>query len=188
MLCLASSAIQANILPFACDQLPGAYSEELSSLFHWYFWTRNIGATLFVLTKIAFGIFSAEQDYHRISVMLTVAAANISLALVILFCWKLSFVIKNEIRSPLQLVFNVMRFARKAKFDPFETAFTVNMDPPPRLDLAKIRYGGPFTTEQVEDVKTFYRVLFVLVSMVTSMMLLGAVSSCNISMGWNVCI
>jgi len=53
------------------------------------------------------------------------------------------------------------------------------MDPPPKLDLAKIRYGGPFTTEQVEDVKTFYRVLFVLASMMTSMMLLGAVSIIN---------
>jgi len=176
ILCLGSSAIQANILPFACDQLLGAYSEELSSLFHWYFWTRNIGAALFSLTTIAFGTIFVDYDDNRTSIMLTVAAANISLALVILFCWKSAFVIKNEIRSPLKLVFNVTRFARKAKFDSFQNAFTINMEPPPRLDLAKRRYGGPFTTEQVEDVKTFYRVLLVLVSMMTSMMLLGAVS------------
>ena len=93
------------------------------------------------LQRLHLEFFLLSKIIIEISVMLTVAAANISLALVILFCWKLSFVIKNEIRSPLQLVFNVMRFARKAKFDPFETAFTVNMDPPPRLDLAKIRYG-----------------------------------------------
>ena len=30
-----------------------------------------------------------------------------------------------------------------------------------RIDLGKSRYGGPFTTEQVEDVKTFFRVLVV---------------------------
>ena len=175
-LCLGSSTIQANILPFACDQLLGAYSEELSSLFHWYFWTRNIGNALYILTEFAFGVFFVENDYHRASIVLTVAAANVSLALVILFSWKSVFVIKNEIRSPLKLVFNVTRFARKAKFNSFESAFTINKDPPPRLDLAKRRYGGPFTTEQVENVKTFYRVLFVLATMVTLMMLLGAVS------------
>jgi len=177
VLCFASSAIQANILPFACEQLFGAYSEELSSLFHWYFWTRNIGSALFILSEFTFGAFFVENDYHRASIMLTVATANISLALIILFCCKRSFVVRNEIRDPLKLVFNVTRFARKAKFDPFESAFNINKDPPPRLDLAKRRYGGPFTTEQVENVKTFYRVLLVLVSMVTSMMLLGAVSS-----------
>jgi len=176
VLCFGSSAIQANVLPFACDQLFGAYSEELSSLFHWYFWTRNIGNALFILSEFTFGAFFVENNYHRASIMLTVATANISLALVILFCCKRSFVTRNEIRDPLKLVFNVTRFARKANFDPFESAFTINKDPPPRLDLAKIRYGGPFTTEQVENVKTFYRVLLVLVSMVTSMMLLGAVS------------
>ena len=32
---------------------------------------------------------------------------------------------------------------------------------PSRLDLGKHKYGGPFTTEQVEDVKTFLRLLMV---------------------------
>ena len=34
-----------------------------------------------------------------------------------------------------------------------------------RIDYAKERYGGPFTTEQVEDVKTFVRILTLLVSL-----------------------
>ena len=29
----------------------------------------------------------------------------------------------------------------------------------PRIDFGKSKYGGPFTTEQVEDVKTFFRAL-----------------------------
>ena len=32
------------------------------------------------------------------------------------------------------------------------------------LDLGKEKYGGPFTTEQVEDVKAFYGILKVLFS------------------------
>ena len=30
-------------------------------------------------------------------------------------------------------------------------------DLPSRMDFGKIKYGGPFTTEQVEDVKTLFR-------------------------------
>ena len=30
---------------------------------------------------------------------------------------------------------------------------------PSRLDLGKSRFGGPFTTEQVEDVKTFFKII-----------------------------
>ena len=33
---------------------------------------------------------------------------------------------------------------------------------PTRIDFANERYGGPFKTEQVEDVKTFLRILLVL--------------------------
>ena len=33
------------------------------------------------------------------------------------------------------------------------------------LDLGKEKYGGPFTTEQVEDVKVFYGILKVLFSL-----------------------
>ena len=40
--------------------------------------------------------------------------------------------------------------------------FTVMMRDPQDLTFAKERFGGPFTTEQVEDVKTFVRIIGVL--------------------------
>lgn len=36
---------------------------------------------------------------------------------------------------------------------------------PSRLDLGKTKYGGPFSTEEVEDVKTFIATTMVLVSL-----------------------
>ena len=39
------------------------------------------------------------------------------------------------------------------------SAFTYGEPPPSRLDLGKERYGGPFTTVQVEDVKSFLYIL-----------------------------
>ena len=41
-----------------------------------------------------------------------------------------------------------------------QSAFTYSgNERPSRMDYAKERYGGPFTAEQVEDVKTFLRIL-----------------------------
>ncbi len=46
------------------------------------------------------------------------------------------------------------------------SAFTYCDDErPSRVDCAKSRYGGPFTTEQVEDVKAFLRILILLHSL-----------------------
>ena len=47
---------------------------------------------------------------------------------------------------------------------------------PSRLDFAKERYGGPLTTELVENVKTFLRIVIVLFSVgpVFSLELLGS--------------
>ena len=39
-------------------------------------------------------------------------------------------------------------------------------DIPPRIDLGKSKYGGPFTTEEVEDTKTFFSILQLLLSMI----------------------
>ena len=44
------------------------------------------------------------------------------------------------------------------------SAFTYNDDPPSRLDFGKERYGGPFTTDEVEDVKSFFNVLAIILS------------------------
>ena len=59
----------------------------------------------------------------------------------------------------------VINFARKSKHPLRPSAFTYSDNYiPSRLDFAKERYGGPFTTEQVENVKTLVRILFVLLS------------------------
>ena len=58
-----------------------------------------------------------------------------------------------------------MNFAVKHKHPLRRSAFTYADDYiPSRLDFAKERYGGPFTTEQVENVKTLLRILIFLVA------------------------
>ena len=57
----------------------------------------------------------------------------------------------------------MLNFTRKNKYPLQRSAFTYADDEEPtRIDFAKEKYGGPFKTEQVEDVKTFFRILAIL--------------------------
>ena len=63
-------------------------------------------------------------------------------------------------------VWKVLSFSRKHKYPLNRSAFTYCEDNvPSRLDLGKEQYGGPFTTEQVEDVRTFFQLLLLLMSL-----------------------
>ena len=53
-----------------------------------------------------------------------------------------------------------MCYARKHKYPENRSALTYwEEEAPSRLDLGKDKYGGPFTEEEVEDVKTVFRML-----------------------------
>lgn len=69
--------------------------------------------------------------------------------------------------NPYKLVCKVIKFASLNKKPVHRSAFTYcgEDELPSRMDLGKIKYGGPFTTEQVEDVKVFLRILMVLFSL-----------------------
>ena len=58
--------------------------------------------------------------------------------------------------NPVEMIIKVIDFGRRYKQPVTSSAFTYGNLPPSRLDLGKERYGGLFTTEEVEDVKTFW--------------------------------
>ncbi len=67
-----------------------------------------------------------------------------------------------EPKSPqsFKTIYQVLKFAWKHKSPLNRSALTYwEEDIPSRMDLGKSRYGGPFTTEQVEDVKTILRLI-----------------------------
>ena len=65
--------------------------------------------------------------------------------------------------NPYKLVYQVSKFAQHHKVPIHRSAFTYCEDNIPKgLDLGKSKYGGPFTTEEVEDVKVFFGILKVL--------------------------
>ena len=62
--------------------------------------------------------------------------------------------------SLLKSIYFVLKFAAKHKAPLNRSALTSwEEDIPSRIDLGKSKYGGPYTTKQVEDVKTILRLL-----------------------------
>ena len=86
-----------------------------------------------------------------------------SVGLILDFCFHHKLVKEPVTLNPVSLIFKVLKYAAKHKYPVQRSAFTYcENEQPTRLDYGKSKYGGPFTTEQVEDVKTFWRVLLVL--------------------------
>ena len=83
--------------------------------------------------------------------------------LCLLVCYKKHLNIDQIGSSPWTLVYQVLKYAWQHKCPERRSAFTYwEEDIPPRIDLGKSKYGGPFTTEEVEDTKTFLSILLLL--------------------------
>ena len=75
------------------------------------------------------------------------------------FCFHQKLVKQPVTVNPVSFIFYVLKYVAKHKYPVQRSAFTYcENEQPTRLDYGKSKYGGPFTTEQVEDVKTFWRV------------------------------
>ena len=73
----------------------------------------------------------------------------------------------RNIVNPVKVIGQVLNYARKNKHPKNCSALIYwEEDYPSRLDLGKDKYGGLFSLEQVEDVKTFLRLIPLLISVV----------------------
>ena len=154
---------QANVIQFGMDQLHDASTDEIASFILWYVWTYYSSG--FVIDFI----LGCLPKQYRI-VWQLVMCIYLSIALSSMLMFNNHWLVKEPVtQNPFKLVYSVVRYAIKHKHPECRSAFTYCEDEPPsRMDFGKNKYGGPFTTEQVEDVKTFLRL--------AGVMFLGAVT------------
>ena len=161
---------QANVIQLGLDQLISAPSDKLRSYIYWFV------SLMYLPSSVILAALSAVTDLHSVTLNKQVFKA---LVLVIFFapvipllvslltacCCKKHINIEPPFSElPAKLIYKVMKYAWKHKYPVRRSAFTY-AERPSRLDLGKNRYGGPFTTEEVEDVKSFWQVLMVLLSL-----------------------
>ncbi len=153
---IAFGGYQANIIQFGLDQLQDASTTEITAFIRWYVWTYISSRAIFQFTHTCL-----NDKYHILGQIVICISLTIVLSSSFIFS---SCLVKEPVtQNPFKLIYKVIRYAIKHKHPRCRSAFTYCEDElPSRIDFGKSKYGGPFTTEQVEDVKTFLRLLVIL--------------------------
>ena len=153
------TGFRANIVQFNIDQLVGASADELSAIIYWH--SINI--------PVAFTIFQFERcslDFFAI-LSYVVMGITVSVVLITHSFFKHWLETTPLITNPIKLIAKVLNYARKNKYPRNRSALTYwEDDYPSRLDLGKEKYGGPFTEEEVENVKTVLRMIPLMICIV----------------------
>lgn len=165
----------ANLIQFGTDQLRDMPTAKSDAYIHLVMFIKHF-ANLFV--KVWKSLASSRikldnpanivQHHNTINAVVfeLCISASIILSVTIIFLVEKhsnKFLSESIKGNPYKLVYQVIKFARKHKKPIRRSAFTFCEDErPSRIDYCKQKYGGPFTTEQVEDVKSLLSILKVL--------------------------
>ena len=144
----------AAMLPFITDQKIGATSNELSAVVRWYYWTENLGIGLASIVSY----FWKETDVYVSSTLIFVFPLAV---IIISDCLCQQWLDRtHKVTNPIKLIMQVLNYTRKHSYPERRSAFTyIDEEQPTRMDYGKGKFGGPFTEEEVEDVKTVLRLL-----------------------------
>ena len=145
----------AAMLPFLTDQLIGATSDELSAVVQWYVWSYATGICLSqITTLIIINRFISAEATLIFAIPLAV--------IIISDCLCQQWLDRtHKVTNPIKLIIQVLNYTRKHRYPERRSAFTYidEEQPTSRMDFGKGKFGGPFTEEEVEDVKTVLRLI-----------------------------
>ena len=151
------------MLPFLTDQLIGATSDELITVVRWYFWLYSVSAglsdTVTFLHPDYGSVLNADREYIWITGIL--AVPFVAICMIISDCLCQQWLDRtHKVTNPIKLIIQVLNYTRKHRYPERRSAFTyIDEEQPTRMDYGKEKFGGPFTEEEVEDVKTVLRLL-----------------------------
>ena len=157
---------QANFIQLGLDQLFEAPSQYLRLFILYTEWVFQSGSIPFALSLLLY-LCNHQKIRFEPEFTFAITPSIISVSLIMLLIvsrWKRHwFYNEPGFQNPYKTVFKVIKFAKEHNHPLRRSAFSYSDNyVPSRLDFAKQRYGGPFTTEEVENVKTFLRIVIVL--------------------------
>ena len=178
MYTLGYMAFTANFIQFSADQLRDAPTRCCVLFLHMLLWTNSLSKTVAISafiqhTNQTVAILSLRPllrttQFHIYTLLASLLLILLSSIIILLVAqWKHKWFVTDKIRgNPYKLLFKVLLFALKHKSPIRRSAFTFCEDElPSRIDFSKRRYGGPYSTDQVEDVKVLLNILKILFSL-----------------------
>ena len=163
----------SNMTQLSLNQLQDAPSHTLGIFLHWCVWVDLLGecveSIIFFLLSSNCLNDSADQPgkiIENTGYVMTSLVLIFLTFLLILNCFTKRWYYAADIRyNPYKMVLDVLKYVRTHKYPTRHSAMHwTNGEQPSRFDFAKDCYGGPFTSSQVEDVKTLGRVVLVLLA------------------------
>ncbi len=144
----------ANTAQFGIDQLVDSSSANITSYISWYVWTAYSASVINAISQQCFcRLYNSATSFFLLPLFFAIA-------IMFDFTLKKWLIVEPLSSNPFKLIYQVLKYAVKHKYPHLRSAFTYCEDQPySRIDLGKTKYGGPFSTEQVEDVKTFFKLL-----------------------------
>ena len=160
LLVLGTARFYTNMLAYG--QLFDASSSQLRAFVHWLMWGLFIGLLNDYMA------LNKETIYNSKLVLVTsiITFTLITIALCLNIIFKAKFVSTGILlRNPYNMIYQVLKYACQHKSPENRSALTYWENKiPSRINLGKQKYGGPFNETDVEDVKTFWRIVVVLLS------------------------
>ncbi|XP_011408290.1 PREDICTED: solute carrier family 15 member 4-like [Amphimedon queenslandica] len=155
---------ESNVIQFGTDQLLFASSDQLSSFVHWSFWCMYIVPFIVVM-----GSAPLKLTPLITAPMVQLLLLIFAVILICLPCTRRTLELHHDRvkkKNPVSLVVGVFKYAKSHKYPENRSAFTYNDEESyNHINFAKERYGGPYSTEEVEDVKTFGQILILFLSL-----------------------
>ena len=162
LLMLGAASFYSNVLAYGMDQLVNGSSAQIRTFVHWLVWGLFVG---FITSYIAF-VKKSIYDSNLILITGIVTMFLISFVVIVSTFSKSKF--RNDgilKKNPYKMVYQVLKYAWKHKSPENRSALTYWENKiPSRIDLGKEKYGGPFKEDEVEDTKTFWRMVTLLLS------------------------
>ena len=160
---LGVSACAVTALQLGLDQMPDASSDNIISFIKWFIFSVLFGewSSEVIIRSTKMCTFVDPDNKFIFFSLYPVLAMSILCCSLFLLAPKW-LIIEPKSPQSLKIIYQVLKFAAKHKAPLNRSALTYwEEDIPSRMDLGKSRYGGPFTTEQVEDAKTFFKIIVI---------------------------
>ena len=161
---LGIAPVFTNLFQLAIEQIPDASSSQLSSLTSWYIFSSVCGYWFHIVINAILQCYLTSNSESALKYLSYFTLVN---GIIVAFILSTFALIKHKLvdNSPtsntVSLIYQVLKYALKHRRPVQRSAMTYWEEEIPRgVDLGKRKYGGPFTSEQVEDVKTFFRLSF----------------------------
>ena len=120
----------------------------------WWFWSLTLP------NMIAHHQLCILQKFPKALMSIFLSFSGLTIALSSIFHGQHLLIKMPQITNPIKHIAKVLNYARKNKYPRNRSAFTYwEQNIPSRFDLGKDKFGGPYSEEEVENVKTTMRLI-----------------------------